>query len=254
MITDELSAESILASGQARSVEIHAELGSTQDRARELAADAATKLPALVVAERQSSGRGRGEHLWHTAVGSLAFSLLLDESSIQSGPRDSSRLSLAVTTALVRVVQTYLPTRRVGLHWPNDVFVGDRKLAGVLIERLATGRLLIGVGLNVNNRLADAPPELHSKLTTLADLLGAASDRNEILIAVVAAINHQLHQLSHTAGNRFDEFCLQRGATLTVQVGDEQISGVCLGISDDGGLRIETPSGERILHTGSLIQ
>jgi BirA family biotin operon repressor/biotin-[acetyl-CoA-carboxylase] ligase len=57
-----------------------------------------------------------------------------------------------------------------GLHWPNDVYIGPRKLAGILVEALADGRHIVGIGLNVNNSLREAPAELHHIATTLRDL------------------------------------------------------------------------------------
>ena len=79
-------------------------------------------------------------------------------------------------------------THQVGIHWPNDVHVrisqpqgeaDDRKLAGILVEVLPDRRHVIGIGLNVNNTLADAPAELRDTAATLRDLSGREHDRTE---------------------------------------------------------------------------
>ncbi len=70
--------------------------------------------------------------------------------------------SLAAGVAVVSAVRPAIAPQQVGLHWPNDVFVGPRKLAGILIDVLADGRHILGIGLNVNNSLADAPDDVRA--------------------------------------------------------------------------------------------
>src|SRR5262249_8342937 len=126
--------------------EHHEVLDSTQFRARALAEGSRdpAALPALVVADRQTAGRGRAENRWCTGVGSLAFSLLVDPQQFGFPRGPVPRLSLAVGVALVDAIAPRLDGHPLGLHWPNDVYVGSRKLAGILVEVLPDGRHIIG--------------------------------------------------------------------------------------------------------------
>ena len=247
-----LTAESFLAG-----VEQHAVLGSTNDRARELAAEPATPLPTLIVADVQTAGRGRGGNRWWTGPGSLAFSLLLDSVALGIERRVSPQLSLTAALAVIETVQPLVEPQPVGLHWPNDVFVGGRKLAGVLVEGLSDGRHILGVGLNTNNTVADAPPELRETATTLLDLTGRSCDHTEILLTFLEHLQDVLGALavgSPVVGKRYDALCLQRGRMLTIQAAGSSMTGRCAGIAGDGALLLETASGVQKFHGGAVIK
>ena len=238
-------------------VEHYAQLGSTQDRARLAATEPTAQLPLLIVADRQTAGRGRAENTWWTGEGALAFSLLFDPQCFGCPRRPAPKLSLAVGVALVdaiapRLTSVHFP---LGLHWPNDVFVGGRKLAGILVEVLPDGRHIVGVGLNTNNRAADAPPALREQIATLADLTGSQHDPTELLIDLLAALDARLRQLGAddlALVAALETLCLQHDQTLTVYLGAEAITGRCIGIARDGGLMLDTATGRRIFHSGTL--
>jgi len=237
--------------------EHHPTLGSTNDRARQCALEGASELPLLIVADRQTSGRGRGTRRWWTGRGSLAFSLLLDGDSTGVARSGSSLVALAAALAIVEAVEPLLRGQAVGLHWPNDVFAAGRKLAGILVETLADQRHIVGIGLNANNSIADAPPQLQQTATTLLDLTGVPHDRTTILLTVLKHLEGTLRLLSsarHEIVKRADAICLQRGQTLTIQSGDCSIMGRAAGIAPDGALLLDTPTGRRQFHSGLLRQ
>ncbi len=163
--------------------EHYALIGSTNDRAKEAAAAPAC-LPLLIVADAQTAGRGRGAHRWWTGDGSLAASVLLDPAVWHVDVRsDAARLSLGAARAVALAVNAHLPEGgRADVRPPNDVYVGGHKLAGILLEGLAGGLLVVGIGLNTNNTLADAPPQLQRTATTLRDLLGRPVDPTDLLV------------------------------------------------------------------------
>lgn len=238
-------------------VEWHEQLGSTQDRARELVESGTWPVPFLIGADLQTSGRGRGKHRWWTGAGALAMSLVIDPTNFAAG-KDSPlppQLALAVGVAVCHAVRGYLPQENVGLHWPNDVYVGQRKLAGILTEALTPHRVVIGIGLNSNNTLDDAPAELRATAVTLRDLLQSPIDAEEVLVSLLRELHAALHLLyaqPTELGREFDALALQRGQMLLLRQGEQHHPGRCLGIATDGGLQLETEMGLRTFYSGTL--
>ena len=229
-------------------------LGSTQDHAR-AAAVSARALPLLVVAETQTSGRGRGANQWWTGSGSLAFSLVFDPQEYGLPAVGIPQLSLAVAVAVIDAISTLSPGIVLGLHWPNDIYAGDRKLAGILVDVLAGGRHVLGVGINTNNSALAAPNELRQRVGTLRDLTGQNYDHTELLIAILLEFHgvlQQLRDVPERLGARFDELCLQHGETLTVRSGSQAVHGVCEGIASDGALLLATSAGRQKVYSGTL--
>lgn len=253
---DQLVREQLAASGLVAGVEYYATLSSTQDRAHLLARDpGTTALPLLIVAEQQTAGRGRGTNLWWTGRGSLAFSLLFDPADWSLSPAALPERSLAVGIAIAETVQPLVPDQRVGLHWPNDVYAAGKKLAGVLIDVLPGGRHVVGIGLNVNNRLDGAPDDVRARATSLCELASRTFDRTALLLKLLANLEAAV-RASATApeefGRRFQQHCLQLGQELTLEVGPERTTGRCLGIAPDGALQLDTPGGCRKFYSGVL--
>ena len=238
-------------------VEYRARVSSTNDLARELALAEPRLAGLLVVADEQTAGRGRGSNRWWTGPGSLAFSLLLDPATTGVERRYLAMIALAAAVAIVETVEPEIEGERVGLHWPNDVYVGRRKLAGILVEGLPDGRHIVGIGLNVNNSLADAPAELQALVATLGSLAGKTFDRGELLSQLLSALGDILRTLAlapHELGRRSDALCLQHGKRLTIQCGAEQTTGDCAGIAHDGALLLDTPSGRQAFYSGVLVR
>jgi BirA family biotin operon repressor/biotin-[acetyl-CoA-carboxylase] ligase len=235
----------------------HERLSSTNDLARQLAADTPRGKSLLVLADEQTAGRGRGSNRWWTGEGSLAFSLLLDSPRLGIPRRQAAMISLAAAVALAETVAPLVPHARPGIHWPNDVFVSDRKLAGILVEALADGRHIVGVGMNINNRLALAPPDLQPTITSLVDLTGRTHDRSQLLLELLGSLQAALQQLARSPADlaqRADSLCLQHGQRLAIDVGGNIDAGICAGIADDGSLVLDTPAGPRNVYSGVLIK
>ena len=233
-------------------MEHHAELGSTNDLAAERAASPGLKLPLLILADRQTAGRGRGSNRWWTGPGSLAFSLLIGPDLVGSTGR-SALVSLAAGVAIVEAVIPLLPGHEVGIHWPNDVMLDGRKLAGILIEVLTDGKHVIGIGINTNTSAVDAPEEVRSRVVTLRDVTGREHDSVELLIAFVGHLQRQLRELarsSESVARRTDELCLQRGKQVRIVHSEKQIEGRCLGIAGDGALVLEIDGRPQAIYSG----
>jgi BirA family transcriptional regulator, biotin operon repressor / biotin---[acetyl-CoA-carboxylase] ligase len=230
-----------------RTVDYHREVTSTNTRALSLAEDPTVALPALVLAERQTAGRGRGSHRWWSAPGALTFSLLvsrdkaLDETA---WPRVALTTGLAVCDAL----QQLRPGLEIGLKWPNDVFVQSRKICGVLVEvppRMPT-RLVIGVGVNVNNAMAAAPDRVPHTAISLIDVTGYPFDLTLVLIRILQQIASQFEALDRVPTalvSRWQELCMLTGRRVRVEAGQRATVGTCQGIDDAGALLLQTAQG-----------
>jgi BirA family transcriptional regulator, biotin operon repressor / biotin---[acetyl-CoA-carboxylase] ligase len=238
-------------------VEYQQTLTSTNDRARQLAAEVSPDQIVLVAAEEQTAGRGRGANRWWTGSGSLAFSVLLVPARWAIERRYQAMMPLAAAVAIVETAAPLVPAEEVGVHWPNDVFVGPRKLAGILVEVLPDGRQIVGIGLNVNNSAAAAPAEIAARVTTLADASGRTWDRTGLLVELLRRFADNVEQLGRSPaelGRRANELCLQRGGWLCLEGGGRQVRGRCAGIADDGALLLETPAGREAFYSGVLVK
>lgn len=213
----------------------------------------------LFICEAQTAGRGRGGNQWWATEGSLAFSVLTKPLGL---PADRlPQVSLAVGVALCQALDPLLPGLPIQVKWPNDVYVSGRKIAGVLIEApaAAAGRLIVGIGLNVNNRVAQAPPDLQDKLTSLCDsrrdATGVAFDRTAVLVTLLENLEQTLARLvagDDSLAESWRERSLLTGRQLTIETPQQVLSGTCQTIADDGALVLATPSGVQHCYGGVI--
>ena len=151
----------------------------------------------LIVAESQTKGRGRGANRWWSSEGALTFSMILSTKSYEVTENRLPLVSLTVGLSICQIVRQMLPSAAVGLKWPNDVYVDERKLCGILIEAPFQDHLVVGVGLNVNNTFHQAPMDVRHLGIALVDISNMEYDRRDILKRLITQIETQLKRLSH---------------------------------------------------------
>ena len=235
-------------------IEVHAAIGSTNDRAAELlrAGDEGT----AVVAEVQTSGRGRRGRSWVSPAG---VNLTV---SVGVRPRlaaaDAWRLGLAVALAARTACE---PVAAIAVKWPNDVVAtDDSKVGGVLVETTITADRLntavIGIGINVNWRSSDMPPEIAGGATSLADLCGRAVDRATLLGRLLTALEREVEWLEagESPLERYRDACSTLGRPVEVRAGDRIVAGTAVGLTPKGGLVVETAGGPVSFDTGEVTQ
>jgi BirA family biotin operon repressor/biotin-[acetyl-CoA-carboxylase] ligase len=233
-------------------VEYYGAVTSTQDRARLLAESDGPEW-ALVVADRQTEGRGQRGRAWQAAGGrSLMFSVLLRPDSAEAMALLPIRTGLAIAEAIDSIAITGGSTPDsnhlrpiVKIKWPNDLLLGNGKLGGVLCEGQIRGdsfHAVVGVGINVGR--FDLERELDSILPPafLAEQLGNALDRLEVLGAIVPVLRKRLAiEAPELTREELDDFALRdwlRGRELK-----SPVEGVAAGITPRGHLRVERPGG-----------
>jgi BirA family biotin operon repressor/biotin-[acetyl-CoA-carboxylase] ligase len=243
-----------------RYVEVHDTLGSTNDRANELAKDASISLPALITARHQTAGRGRGRNAWWASDGALTFSVVLEPIHLGIATTNWPQLSLATAVAVCDALQPAVPVANCGIKWPNDVFIDGSKACGILIESPCGGapakdRLIIGIGINVNYSWRTAPRAVGPRGTSLSDVTGTQHDLQTILVRVLQAIQERLNQLA--AGDpqlpeAWQLRCWLTEQRVDVNAGDRWITGVCAGIDHDGALMVGDMNGIHRVHSGTV--
>lgn len=240
-------------------VEFSEELSSTNDRALELAAGGAAAGPLLVVTNHQTGGRGRGTNQWWASQGSLTFSLLLAADTEQLPPSRWPQVSLIVGLAIGEAIEDLLESHTAQLKWPNDVFLQQRKVCGVLVEipAVAPRQLVLGVGINVNNKIVAAPPELAQSAIALCEVTGQDLSLSAVLTRVLVRMAERLSWI----GSRDEELrqrwrarCMLTGRHLRLEFGSRCLEGVCQGIDDEGALRLETADGIERCFGGVVTQ
>jgi len=238
--------------------ELHEEMDSTNAQAlRYINSSRGLSLPYLIVAERQTFGRGRGGNLWYSSQGALTFSLIVElpkESWLQRAP-----LSLLVGTAICEALVPWCGETVVRLKWPNDIYVGQRKMAGILIE--ASGAPLrtyvVGIGINVGNSFEQAPAEVQSRAISLNSCTHALTTPSEVLEAVLDRIQDLFDGYQNsdgTDGRPWDRFCLLQHNAVTVRTSTGLVQGVCRGARQDGALVVvDSDHRMHIVHSGEVI-
>lgn len=220
-------------------------------------AEAGAPSGTVIVAERQTAGRGRRGRAWISAPGaSLTFSLLW------RFPPDTrlDGLSLAVGVALARALEK-LGIAGIGLKWPNDVLLHERKLAGILIE-LATGPraergLAAVIGIGVNLRLpADLPDDIRSQATALDDA-GVTLPPSALLANLLAELHDQLQQFGRAgfAATRMEWLRRHAHEGHPVRLLADfaaPLDGICRGVAEDGALLLETADGMQRIISGEI--
>lgn len=161
---------------EVRTVELHASIDSTNRRGREIAAQP-DRLPAVIVADRQTRGRGRMGRTWHSNTpDGLWLSIVLGDSA------GTPIVSLLAGLAVARSIDAL--GGRAGVKWPNDVFLAGRKVAGILSAQVPGG-VVVGIGVNVNHDAVSLPGPTELPAGSLRLALGRRITRGPLLAAVV---------------------------------------------------------------------
>jgi len=217
---------------------------STMEVAR---AEALWDAPAgtVIVADQQTTGRGRLHRPWTTSPESLAFSTIF-RPNIEFLPLMTMMAALAVTYTIKNVTGI-----KAQIKWPNDVLVRDKKVCGILIEndirKKALKSCIIGIGLNINMKLKDYP-QISSIATSLSDENKKELSRLEILRQILIEMDTLYDQLGDD-----DSIFLQwknnlvtLGQVIKVNVGDEIYTGTAESVTREGTLMLRQKDGHLV--------
>jgi BirA family biotin operon repressor/biotin-[acetyl-CoA-carboxylase] ligase len=212
--------------------------------------------PCLLAADEQTAGRGRRGRRWYSERGrSATFSLAY----VSRRPaRELAGLSLVAGVATAQALHA-LGASEARLKWPNDLVVGDDKLAGILVETRATrGGVLAVIGIGINCRAsADVSGRVARGIATLDRWI--AVSRNRVIGAVAQRLVDALarFEASGLEPTRAEWEALDglAGRQLRVRLADGRtLSGVASGLAEDGALRLRTSRGLRIVHSARVVK
>ncbi len=248
-----LSAEAPLTFERAgMSLAVVEETGSTNDDCKSFIKEGVIQqCPFLLIAQRQRAGRGTRGHKWRSVVDALTFSMAFQGVKLAGG------LTIGIGMAVAALVREQLGIE-LSVKWPNDLWLQDAKVGGILSEVVsaADGRqgLVVGVGLNVV-----APYEQLDKWA----MRGLYLDRGEVLGIdwdhLLLGLAEQIRMVVQSPAP-IDVTCWRRydallGASLKVEMPDGQhLFGENAGISPDGALLIKTEAGTVAVTNGSIIE
>ena len=233
--------------------------GSTADEARRLIGKGATE-GTVIIAESQSSGRGRMGREWKTPPGqAIALSVALYPSL---APTQVPLLSLATGLAVRRAVEAVVGEAAAGetiaggeqapaLKWPNDIYLNGKKLGGVLVEMAAeldrVKWAVDSIGLNVNNSFRGT--KLARKATSLATELGRKFSRRDLVVALLQELDGVYALVRTTAGidvigREFEKYDLLQGHRVEVATPGGTVKGIAMGIDAEGRLLVRGAGGK----------
>ena len=217
----------------------------------------------IILAKRQTAGRGRNNKYWHSDDGNLYFSLLLDvEAPIEIQPQLSLVTGLAVYNSIKFFAKTEFVNLDCKLKWPNDVLIGDKKLSGILLESINVPThknsvvkkyLIIGVGINV----ATNPMNIGRETTSLLEEGIIIKDLMEVLLVFMnyfeefVAIWKEEGFIS--LRNDWLRIAYKLNNPVTICNGSDKISGIFHDIDNMGRFRVLLKSGDIITLSESEI-
>ena len=197
----------------------------------------------VVVADYQTAGKGCGTNSWESERGkNLTFSMLIHPTDIPASQQ--FRITEVVSVALCEVLERYLLTvPELSIKWPNDIYVGDKKICGVLIENRLQGNVIvdsiIGIGLNVNQTefVSDAPNPV-----SLRQLLGREIDREALLHDFLETLETVSSSETTYSAYRNKLFRMGKQAVFSDETG--RFEGTIQDVETDGRLLIKDLSGQ----------
>jgi BirA family biotin operon repressor/biotin-[acetyl-CoA-carboxylase] ligase len=232
------------------------EIDSTNDRAKELAEEGAVH-GEVVVAELQRAGRGRRGRTWSSPAGrNLYLSVILRP---ELPPTRAPELTLVGALAVCDALRN--AGVDAGIKWPNDVLVGGKKIAGILTELSAEPDhvhwVVLGVGVNLNARREDFPPELRDEATSVLIERGEPAPRALFAAALLLVLEQWLDVHQEQGFDAIRDAWRSRsvtlGRTVKVRMGDRDIEGVAEELDTSGALLVRTASGLERVMTGDVV-
>ncbi|MDR0617937.1 MAG: biotin--[acetyl-CoA-carboxylase] ligase [Endomicrobium sp.] len=206
----------------------------------------------VVIAEKQTSGYGRIKRVWNSNPGGLWFSILLKPFL---HPEESSKLALVLSIALKHTFDLYTIDSKI--KWPNDIFINNKKIAGIIIEMSAEQNIInwavAGVGININNKL---PKEIQETSVSLKEIVNKEIDRTEFICEFFINFEKLYNSFQKEGFKQFlreyNDNLLYKNKRVLIDTGYNVIDGINLGVDENGMLIINTENKLKKISSGTL--
>lgn len=225
------------------------ECTSTQTIAHELVRNGALD-GTLVIAETQTSGKGRMARPWESTKGKGIWMTLIIRPNVT--PQQAPQFTLVTAVAVVNAMKALYKEFQPSIKWPNDILINGRKCTGILTEMIAeidrVEALLIGIGINVNQDLSDFPEELQSIATSISIEENKAIDRAELVATILKYLENYSNQYIESGFGPIKKLWESASGTIGKRIKattlTEVIEGQAIGITEEGVLEIRLANGE----------
>ncbi|WP_128426803.1 biotin--[acetyl-CoA-carboxylase] ligase [Gudongella oleilytica] len=230
-------------------------IGSTNDKAKELAAKA--EEGTVIVAEEQTSGKGRLGRSWSSPGRKGIYASIILKPDME--PFNAAKLTLLGAASVALALEDCGIESQI--KWPNDIIIGGKKVAGILTEMSCelgiVNYIILGIGINVNQSVEELPPELVDKATSLRIAEGKAIKRKHLLAQVLNRLDELYVQLKVTGDiEQALDICRERSAVIGKDIivvqGRKQRPGHAVSINHDGELMVRFDEGLEQVISGEV--
>jgi BirA family transcriptional regulator, biotin operon repressor / biotin---[acetyl-CoA-carboxylase] ligase len=236
----------------------HDRCASTNDEALALARAGAPD-GTVVIAGAQTRGRGRAGRAWYSPPGANLYLSIVLRPTLPAAALPG--LTLAAGIGVCDAVRA-AGVAAARLKWPNDVLAGDRKLAGILTEMTSRGTgvdaVVVGVGVDVDGRRADLPPELAAVATSIRDETGVPQDLAGFTERLLATLEPWFDRYLAGGVSSITAAWEERaalGRRVQVITGEGPCEGTAVGLTAEGGLRVRLPGGGEVqVMAGDVVE
>ena len=212
----------------------------------------------VIITDNQTAGKGLGDNHWESQAGkNLTFSILLKPSFLK--PEQQFVLTQIVSLAILKVCKKELNSEFLKIKWPNDIYAGNKKLAGILVQNIVKGNRIshsiIGIGLNVNQEdfVSNAPNPV-----SMIQLLGKSLRLDLLLTDILNEIEKIYQPLTTETttwlNNNYTNNLYRIDQSHFFTDKDGRFKGDILGVNNYGQLKIKKPSGQTCIYSYKEIE
>jgi BirA family biotin operon repressor/biotin-[acetyl-CoA-carboxylase] ligase len=232
-----------------RKIVVYSSTASTNDIAAQFAKNKAND-GLIVLAEQQTSGRGRGGNKWVAGKGdSVLCSILLTDCSL-----GAELLSLTIAVAVAEAIGKCVKAE-AKIKWPNDIILSGKKVAGILVESKKLGRhraCIVGIGINCHQRKDDFLPDLQKTATSVDIETGSKIDRISLIRRLLTSIEHWLviaEKNEQRVIEQWQKLSTQLNRRVALVYNRNRFVGNCIGLDPQQGLILQLDTGAiRMFH------